>query len=613
MIAPRPWRGSASAYARYAGRASVSVVGVLAISSSCTDIVPVPRTTAPMNTCPCDAYPSPPGPTRCSPDLDICEVVRAASKSGEPDFPVWVVVHVPDSIPSAAGSTTVFVNNVNGSLEPGQPFTEGSTGQCRSLPSCRSIQVANVQSRYAVSEIASAAVGFPLANNTALPVRVQYETAIQAALPTLPLGGVLYASSRIAGRDIVADRYVPLGLVDRVFYPEAPFDALFPPRRDDAIDIDARNFTDSFSLASIDSPVPTANVTREAGLDGWHLWLRDRPTQRRISVLRTLSGTAAKDVPLYMSGETLSDGTDRVEAVVAPPDSWTAVPRYVTLLLSGQGLGNLDYPAIPPPVPVTGVVADRGVDGKLLGYPSSVTFESQRLATTTDPTPLLQYSTSVDTDDRGRFATVLPPGRYTATINPVEGTGYASARVDVDVDRTLSVTALTLGTPKRTMVRGRAVLTDGRSLAGADVVAQPHSSASARASTQAPARPSQTQTDDDGRFAVELDAGSYALSIIPKVATGFPRVVVQTDVPSSATTASVDVADVRVPPPTIFSFSLKDTTATENPIRNAVVRVYARPVAREGEAATDPDPVEIGSAMTDDTGKVELLLAQQPR
>jgi RNA polymerase sigma factor (sigma-70 family) len=44
---------------------------------------------------------------------------------------------------------------------------------------------------------------------------------------------------------------------------------------------------------------------------------------------------------------------------------------------------------------------------------------------------LLQYRTTVSTDDRGRFATVVPPGTYDVTVEPAEETGFASSRTQL--------------------------------------------------------------------------------------------------------------------------------------------------------------------------------------
>ncbi len=117
------------------------------------------------------------------------------------------------------------------------------------------------------------------------------------------------------------------------------------------------------------------------------------------------------------------------------------------------------------------------------------------------------------------------------------------------------------------------------------------------------ARPGRTKTLQDGRFVLELDPGPYVFTVIPKAGTGFPRVVTRPEVLAKAT----ELPDIRVPAPTRLAFELRDPSPTGNPIVRAVVRILAAVPGREGM------PIEIGSAMTDPNGLVEILLAQEPR
>lgn len=611
--------------ARRPAVARVTALSLVALASvgapSCEPIEPRPLVTAPMNTCPCDKYePGPTTPARCS-SRDRCEILTAG---GRPEFPIWIVVHVPDSSIFAPGLTYVLHADSNGSpafdRRPPQP---GVVVRCEP-PSCLQLgQLVSASAAYRVTGDASGAVGYPLADGTSIPVRVIYEplgNEQQDAFPALPLDR-LFASSRIGrGGEVELFRALPAGRYRRVFYPQPPFDAFFPPRAT----IASAFFADQIILGAdiqiddLGGDSRKAHITRAAGLDGWRVWLVDRPSQRRISVIRTLSGTEV-DAELFTSGEQRAPGGglgDDVEAVVAPPETWTAVPRYVTRLFGGAGLKTLDYPGIPPPVTVAGVVAEPGESdgGTLLGYAARVSFESESIATNVESTTLLRYATTVNTDDRGRFATVLPPGTYSATIEPAEGTGFAKRRELVVVDR--AVTALTFQPPPRTLVKGRAVLTDGRALGEAEVIAIPNTSAGVRgSSTVPPPRPGRTRTGDDGRFAFELDPGAYVLSVIPKAGTGFPRVVIRPDVPGSLTAQETELPEIRVPAPTRLAFTLRDPSPTGNAIANAIVRIFARPAVLGGvnPVMPAPDPVEIGSAMTDPEGAVEILLAQEPR
>jgi hypothetical protein len=586
-------------------------------ASSCEPIEPRPLVNAPMNECPCDRYePGATTPARCS--RNRCEILTAG---GRPEYPFWIVVHVPDSSIFAPGLTYVLYSDAQGNPAFKEPETKpGVITRCRP-PLCLPLGgLVGTSGAYRVTSRASAYVGYPLADSASIPVRVVYEqlgNEQDQAFPKLPLD-FLFASSRIGAAGAEFRRAIPAGTYRRVFYPQPPFDQFFPPRADEQkvttdLLVDEMILGGDTKLDDEGGTSRIAKVKRDAGLDGWRVWLMDLASQRRISVVRRLSGTEA-EVELFTTGEGRTEqgglGND-VGAVVAPPATWTAVPQYVTPLFQGSGLQSLNLAPIPPPVTVAGVVAQPTANpgDPLFGYAARVSFESQEIATTTVPSTLYRYSTSVNTDDRGRFATVLPPGTYTATIEPAEGTGYAARKERVVVDRAL--TAHTFQPPPRTIVKGRAVLTDGRPLGEAEIISIPNTSPGAQDPQYALPRPGRTRTGEDGRFAFELDPGAHVLSVIPKAGTGFPRVVIRTEIPGAPVGVETELPEVRVPAPTRLAFTLRDPSPTGNVIKNAVVRIFAQPALSPG--AVPSDPVEIGSAMTDSEGLVEILLAQEPR
>jgi hypothetical protein len=237
---------------------------------------------------------------------------------------------------------------------------------------------------------------------------------------------------------------------------------------------------------------------------------------------------------------------------------------------------------------------------------SRVTLESELIALPSGETPLLEYSATVSTDNRGRFATVVPPGRYRVTVEPLEGTGFASFRQEIIIE---DDTPITLSPPRRTRVRGVALLSDGRPAAKAEVVATAEPLAETTA--QPSPRPARANVGDDGTFALDLDQGAYVLTIVPEEGTGFPRVVTRATIaPDQA-----DVGVVRIPPPTRLSLQIVDPTTLARPIPLANVRIFARPEGGQG-AGQGPGQgplLEIGSGMTNAEGRVEILLAQQPK
>lgn len=145
------------------------------------------------------------------------------------------------------------------------------------------------------------------------------------------------------------------------------------------------------------------------------------------------------------------------------------MPRLLTPLIAGSGLQSLAYPTLRSPIALEGLVAANAGGGVLIAASSRVTFDSVSvLLPNGNAQPLLEYKTTVSTDDRGRFATVLPPGTYDVTVEPLEGTGFASLRRQMVID---DGKPITLSPSPRTRVRGVAVLTDGRPASRAEVLA----------------------------------------------------------------------------------------------------------------------------------------------
>jgi hypothetical protein len=234
-----------------------------------------------------------------------------------------------------------------------------------------------------------------------------------------------------------------------------------------------------------------------------------------------------------------------------------------------------------------------------LAVASRVTLESETITRASgDPDPSLRYSTTVSTDNRGRFATVVPPGRYRVTVLPLEGTPFAAFRQVVEIQDDQPIT---LSPPRRTRVSGAALLTDGRAANNAEVLATPEPLAGASA-VPTP-RPARAKVGLDGTFEFDLDQGSYVLTVVPEEGTGFPRVLRRATIPAN----EADVGVVRIPPPTPLRLQIVDPSTLARPIPLATVRIFATPEAGGGAL------LEVGSGMTDVTGRVEILLAQQPK
>lgn len=585
-------------------------LAALALSAACDPLEGTPLSTAPSNECPCSAFQQA-GRIRptCS-GANRCEVL------GQPDYAFSLVVHVPETSFFAGGTSFVLRST---EIFGGRGTPRCPPASCIALPA-----LVEVTGEYVITAQAAAQVGLPLStlDPARIPAKVTYVPLVAPASSAepdalgLPLDRSFALPSRLdesAPRLIQFQRPLGVGRYLRVAEPEPPFDVAFPPvvsevaiaqtavRRGPP---DVPLFFESLVVGSQDLPLDdprgdnrAASVKRAEGLAGWRVWLVDTASRRRISSLRRLSGTDAT-VRLDTVGANRPGTTvlrDGVSIVVAPPVGAVGVPRLESPLIGGQGL-SLEFPSLPVPAQVVGVAATPGPAA--VPVRGRVVFESTKLRRLDGQlTDLLHYTTSVTTDDRGQFRTVLPPGQYDAYLEPAIESGLGRTRTPVDVSTALS---LTLTSATRTVVRGRAVLSDGRPLSDATVVATP---AAARRAEDAPwERPrfAETSTDALGGFAFSLDQGDYDVSVVPQGGSGFPRVVT----PRNIGPGDVDLGTITVPAPFRLAYTLRDPSG--NPIVRAVVRAFAQPVS--GAAA-----VEVGRALSGPDGQFEILLAQQPR
>jgi hypothetical protein len=602
-------------------RGASAAFALLSVAVACAPVKGAPLSGAPINRCfdvkPCEAY------AVSGVDATL-ECNEGRCDFGRPKYPLGftIVVNVPTSSFYAPGRTFVLTSADVSAQSGVTPLGTCIPPTCVRLP-----ELVAVEGKYKVKSAAATAVGLPLPDDTSLPVRVSFFPLVEGtqneAVPLgIPADAVLMASRMVRkGKEQPLEATyidaVSVGRYLRVAYPEPPYDAYFPPAFTQIPVSDA--LSDNFVLGDptqLDDETGDsrlATLSRDAGLDGWRVWLIDSITQRRISSIHALAGKKMS-VTLHTVGWSQPNSKalkEDIDVVVAPPDGWVAVPRLQSRLINGQGLEQLVIPPLPGPASIKGVVA-HGDGDSLTGIPAKVLFTSTRLRLL-DGTlqPLLRYATSVATDDTGKFATVLPPGLYDVTIEPAEGTGFAKSKDSFDTSAALAKTYLP---PPRTVAKGRVVLADGRALAEADILAIP-SDRPAPATAVKP-RPARTRTDEDGNFRFEVDQGQYDFSVEPQAGTGFaPLVQVRTFGGETA-----DIGELTIAPPARLSFRLQDPSQNGNPIVRAIVRVFAEPrvgAVGAGGVGTvggrvSPPAVEIGRTMSDDQGQCEILLAPQP-
>lgn len=398
--------------------------------------------------------------------------------------------------------------------------------------------------------------------------------------------------------------FAPPGVYERAVYPEPPFDAVYPPFVE-TLTLGVRQNDDSLLsrvLASASEPqqnnyraldpssARTGVVDRNGGvLDGFRMWLRDAKSHRRISSTSSLAGVTS-GVTLNTFNRDLVRGT---ELVLAPPMG-VAAPTFITAVtpIGGGGFPKQTYPALPPPVAVTGRLTRGGPDF----VAALVVFESITIDTR-DPNEVarnfLSFTTSVRVES-GEFTVSLPQGTYRAYARPLFSDDVGRLVQDEIVVRSPLVLDLVL--PSLTPVTGRVTLTDGRPLVAADVVATFAVSSLGQPdvtlATHRLPKLARAQTDEAGRFTLFVESGEYDLVVRPGPETRLPWYTLRSfRLPG-------ELPPIAVPAPIRQSHRLFDPDG--NALAFAPVRAYLQ---------VDGVALEIGRAVTDRLGRFDLWLA----
>lgn len=526
---------------------------------------------------------------------------------GQPRYPVTLVVHAPET--NFYGAGTAF------SVRIADLASTVSTPRCPSGACVRLPPLVEVRGDYRVTAEAAIGVGFPLALDPAtLPVEVHMaplmegEGAVEPASLGLPLFSQVRVSQQLdrsasAPFQLVHRVHAVPGRYLRVAYPAPPFDGVFPPVAQeivvvaDRVDPVAQRFivSDPIVIDGASRPIDdasgtsrTATFRRAAGLREWAGFLREVRTGRRVSTLRALSGAEARvrldTVGMSAAGtNALREG---IEVVLQPPRGSVAVPELRSLLIAGQGL-DVEYPALPSAGQIAGKVV-AGADGGR----ARLRFRSRSIRELTGvDSVLLHFETTVATDTSGAFTTVLPAGEYDVDVDPY-APGYRRelGRLVVSGDSA----GVELIVRPQTLVRGRALLADGRPLGLAEVLLSPVAEPAERWGP----RPARTVTAPDGSFAALVDVGRFDLTVIPQEGSGFGRAVLPA---REVGEEALDLGNIQVAAP------LRVALVTRDPGDNAVPRAVVQAFAFVGGRA-----VEIAIALTDGDGRFELLLPPTP-
>src|SRR6185436_10205717 len=167
---------------------------------------------------------------------------------------------------------------------------------------------------------------------------------------------------------------------------------------------------------------------------------------------RALSGLSAE---VFLDTVGRSDEDKRLlDLVLVPPDGAVAMSSFVVFTTFGQGMDQI-YKDLPPPARVTGLVTSPL--GGPAGVRADIIFDGDQMRVAGEPdlAPYLRYRTGVHTDAHGRYATILPPGRYKVYIDPDQGQGWGKntpETVEIVGDVVLSLRPV----PPLTLVTGNA-------------------------------------------------------------------------------------------------------------------------------------------------------------
>ncbi|WP_394839683.1 carboxypeptidase-like regulatory domain-containing protein [Pendulispora rubella] len=406
---------------------------------------------------------------------------------------------------------------------------------------------------------------------------------------------------------------LPAGRYLRVISPDPPFDQVFPPH-EQVIDFVGAAFQRvNITSNELDTDPRTFRISPDSSsgppqdLTGWTAVLQNSVRHRNISRMATLLHSGMNEVTLYTVGHPSLQNVS-AELVVAPPPTVLGVPSLIVPalpIISRQP----PYPFVPPPANVTGQVVGpdgapvratmvfRSVDkpGALVSRPSNV---------------LLRYATTIQTDPFGTFQVPLPLGQYNVAIFPDPSTPEAvplalwvgTMTVDGSGPKSFPVV-------RQTEVRGAVVLADGIAVAEASVEAKAAVTPSNPGPFAQAMRSVRTTTDATGAFSLQLDPGDYDIVVRPRVGTRFPWVV-STSHKIADTPVTLD--RLVVPAPIAVSVTLVSRARNIQPedlVRGALVRAFAVPKCPVGQSCGNR-AVEIGQAVTDANGKLELFLTE---
>lgn len=277
------------------------------------------------------------------------------------------------------------------------------------------------------------------------------------------------------------------------------------------------------------------------------------------------------------------------------------VERAVTLRVRPTVEAS-ELPAVDTPYQVAGGGGENSFARVYLGRLQS-TFElSGQITDGVEPVPgaLIRMQGEVGngtyevsagpTDAEGRFSATLYPGRYRLDIEPPADSPYRLVRLESDFG---PADAPVYTLQPRTAIRGEVLDPGGSPIEAARVqarltVARFADPELVTEDGPQPGRTWQSETDDGGRFVLQLDPGDHVITVTPPASTGLPVSEHPLTVPALG--SDLPPVELQVPPAAALVLSLRDGDAA--PAADVVVEAWRTdldPPVRVAEATSDAD------------------------
>jgi hypothetical protein len=228
-----------------------------------------------------------------------------------------------------------------------------------------------------------------------------------------------------------------------------------------------------------------------------------------------------------------------------------------------------------------------------------------------------RYDTTLDTNEVGQFQTALPPGQYQVIARPQKTTLAVGQAIWTIVQDKDCFCGQELQVPAATTLAGSVVAPTGLPT---DVQVRLTPSAKGKVAylgtvtmvddnPDVQPRPASAATQN-GNFQVNVDAGYFDLSLVTPPGSGYPwlvrpRLLVAAPTTDSAPSPVVSLKPFQLQSPAVVMGRVEAADGTA--LKGATIRAWLA-VTDPSDQSIEPSAVQIGEAMSDDTGAYVLRL-----